>query len=173
MGLAQQGELLMKTGMRYHSNTSPLIIHLFEYMLTINILPKYPGWDEASKSILKYCNECFDVIKPEKIKHIKLRYINKITKKNEKEELRIWLKPNDYIPKHTLIASDISYNFSFSKNENNKSLIALKSIDNKNVLFDINCTRYGDINLEKNTLSEVINNLHENIKNIFSISIKK
>lgn len=84
--------------MRYKNPDANLLIQLSEGVLTINVLPVYPGWKQMEQGILFAWGKALDVIRPSAVNRIGLRYINFIPRRNPDETAGDWLQGNDYIP---------------------------------------------------------------------------
>ena len=87
--------------MRYVSERST-IIQLSDSSVTINVLPKYAGWNQMSEDIRYAWSKVMDVVKPHEISSIGLRYINRFEREKSDETLRDWIVPTDYVPQAIL-----------------------------------------------------------------------
>ena len=162
---------------RYKHKSVPLILQLTENILTINVLPDYPGWEIMSKFILDYWKKFYYVINPEQIIRIGLRYINRIERKKADELPEIWLKTSDYIPKAVLSSrAEFISHLDFYKDKN-RIKVTLAEINNeilnkKDIMFDIDCIAQKTIKIddEKDIVNE-INILHDMAWEVFSASL--
>lgn len=76
--------------MRFKRKDRPLMLQLGPNVFTVNILPKYPGWDSM--------RQVREALKPAKNMRIGLRYINKLTVTDINETPGEWFKTSDYLP---------------------------------------------------------------------------
>lgn len=87
---------------RYVHKDKPLQLQLSEAIFTINMLPKYPGWDSMKTEIEDQWGQAISVLKPAAVTRIGLRYINKIPRSNASDTPGDWLKENDYVSRAVL-----------------------------------------------------------------------
>jgi uncharacterized protein (TIGR04255 family) len=83
---------------RFKHATRPLLLQLGENVFTVNLLPKYPGWDTMREDVLKAWKQAQETLQPAKVTRIGLRYINRIERESQEDRPANWLKPTDYIP---------------------------------------------------------------------------
>ncbi|HWS84831.1 MAG TPA: TIGR04255 family protein [Ktedonobacteraceae bacterium] len=83
---------------RFKHSTRPLILQLGEDFLSISTLPPYRGWKVMRRDALAAWQQVEEVLQPEVINRIGIRYINRIEKETEQDHLGTWLVANDYIP---------------------------------------------------------------------------
>jgi len=72
--------------------------------LTINVLPKYEGWQQMKADILQAWRWAQETFGPADVKRIGLRYINFIPRSDDNEPPITWLAPNDYVSKAVLMS---------------------------------------------------------------------
>lgn len=83
---------------RYQSRERPFLLQLSESTFSVNVLPEYPGWQAVKGVAASAWKRVFDVVRPEVITRIGLRYINRIERSMTGETLEAWITPNDYVP---------------------------------------------------------------------------
>lgn len=83
---------------RFKHGTRPLILQLAEDSLSVSTLSPYQGWEIMRHDVLAAWQRVEDVLQPELINRIGLRYINRINKETEQDHLSRWFIANDYIP---------------------------------------------------------------------------
>jgi len=93
-----------RSRMRFSHKARPLLLQLTENILTVNLLPTYPGWDQMRADVLGAWSHALVVMKPERVTRIGLRYINRIPRSSAVEDIGAWLKPTNYIPPGVLQA---------------------------------------------------------------------
>ncbi len=90
--------------MRYRHASRNLLLQLSPDVLTINVLPKYAGWQQMKTDILQAWQWAQETFGLADVKRIGLRYINFIPRSEENEAPIIWLAPNDYVGKAALMS---------------------------------------------------------------------
>jgi len=83
---------------RFKHGTRPLMLQLAENSLSISTLSPYQGWEVMRRDVLAAWQRVEEVLQPEIIDRIGLRYINQIEKETEQDRPSTWLVANDYIP---------------------------------------------------------------------------
>ena len=83
---------------RFKHGTRPLILQLAEDSLSISTLSPYQGWEVMRRDVLSAWQRVKEVLQPEVINRIGLRYINRITKETTQDRPGTWFVANDYIP---------------------------------------------------------------------------
>ena len=85
--------------MRYRHQSRPLLIQLSPHTLTVNVLPKYEGWETMRHDVVTAWEELCSVLPGvPKVVRVGLRYINFIPRESEEETPGAWIVPSDYIP---------------------------------------------------------------------------
>ncbi|MBA2395332.1 MAG: TIGR04255 family protein [Ktedonobacteraceae bacterium] len=82
---------------RFKHDTRPLILQLAEDSLSISTLSPYQGWETMRHDVLAAWQRVEEVLQPEEINRIGLRYINRINKETAQERPSAWFVANDYI----------------------------------------------------------------------------
>jgi uncharacterized protein (TIGR04255 family) len=88
--------------MRYRHKARPLTWQLSDTILTINILPKYPGWTQMRTDVLDAGDQLGRLLGPVGISRIGLRYINRLERMGAGEKPGDWLVSSDYLPRGVL-----------------------------------------------------------------------
>lgn len=88
--------------MRYRHKIRPLTWQLSERILTINILPKYPGWSQMRTDIQDAWSKLSGLLSPMGIGRIGLRYINRLERTRADEKPGDWIVASDYLPRGVL-----------------------------------------------------------------------
>jgi len=83
---------------RFKHATRPLCLQLGENVFTVNLLPKYPGWETMRKDVLKAWKQAQETLQPSTVTRIGLRFINCIERESQEDRPANWLKATDYIP---------------------------------------------------------------------------
>lgn len=95
-GLAQR-ILPSRTRFRYKHKTEPRLLQLAEKTFTLNVLPQYPGWDVMVEQLADTWKQASEVLAPERVNRIGLRYINRVPKESEGQTASDWFKATDYL----------------------------------------------------------------------------
>jgi len=90
--------------MRYRHQSKPLLLQLSESILTINLLPKYPGWKQMQSEILTAWTQLKQIAAPAQVTRIGLRYINLIPVIDDDTRLSDWFATNQYVASSVLSA---------------------------------------------------------------------
>ncbi len=154
------------------------LIQVFPYMISINELGKYPGWKTFSKDILFAWNCIEKMFSILCIKHISLRYINLIPRKDADEPLSQWLQPNRYYPDGILDSVTGFVSRSEFNIEQSKRLIvtiaeALQKNNEKGFIFDIHTTTQADQMTNWESILSKIESSHDLISDVFTSSIAR
>lgn len=82
---------------RFKHGTRPLILQLAEDSLSVSTLSPYQGWEMMRHDVLAAWQRVEEVLQPEVINRIGLRYINRINKETAQDRPGTWFVANDYI----------------------------------------------------------------------------
>ncbi|MFH1943049.1 MAG: TIGR04255 family protein [bacterium] len=164
--------------MRYIDKSGKLLFHLSQDMFTINVLPKYQGWENMNMAILNIMGKLTSVIEMECFNRIGLRYINRIERINKDEIPTEWLSQSDYIPKSVLNSlTGFFHRLEVRKDSTNRFIVTLAETKNpsrehfNDIIFDIDCIIEKNIKAQKDSVLKEINSLHDLAWDIFSSSI--
>jgi uncharacterized protein (TIGR04255 family) len=97
-GGVSQKVLPPRSRVRFKHRERPLILQLIENVLTVNLLPRYPGWDRMSQDIIEAWGKARETLGPAGIARIGLRYINRIVRESEADRPGDWLRATGCIP---------------------------------------------------------------------------
>ena len=164
--------------MRYKHISRNLLIQFSKNILTVNVLPKYEGWEQMSADIFYAWGKVCGVIKPASITKIGLRYIDRIERTHPDEFPSEWLAPSDYIPKSALSSlPGFLYRLETRMNQDNKLIVTLgEPIDDSGrqsdaIVLDIDCIVEREIGVDNNAISQETEKLHDFAWQVFSASM--
>jgi uncharacterized protein (TIGR04255 family) len=154
------------------------LIQIFPHMLSVNELGKYPGWKIFSDDLFSAWNAVKKAFSVLDIKHIGLRYINLIPRKNAEEPLSQWLQPNRYYPDGILDSTTGFVSRSEFNIEESKRLIvtiaeAIQDNHEKGFIFDIDTVAQINEAMEWESIIEKIDSLHDLVSDVFFSSIAR
>lgn len=164
--------------MRYKHASRNLLLQLSSNTLTVNVLPKYPGWKMLSKDILNSWRQTRKAIKLESITRIGLRYINLIKRVHANEPPGDWLTPSDFIPMSVLSSlPGFLSRLETRTDVHNRAIVTLgemtMSADQSHnpIVLDIDCIVEKEIELHNDAITDELERLHDVVWNIFSASM--
>jgi len=150
----------------------PFLLQISDRTFSINSLPAYPGWDDLKAEAAVVWPKFLDIVKPEKITRIGMRYINRIQRRAEKEPPAYWFQPCDFLPTVLLKSEHGFVSRTESKlDAENKLLITLlhdRSGDHGSVIFDLDRIVEKEIKPDWQTIDSTIETLHNDIWDIFA-----
>lgn len=160
---------------RFKHSTRPLILQLAENSLSISTLPPYPGWHVMRNDVLSIWQRVADVLQPEVITRVGLRYINRIARETEQDHPGTWLTENDYIPKG-ILQSNPGFLLRLETRLNNENMLVITLGDTKSevdgpygaIIFDIDRIVEREMLSGPGALEQEINRLHAIIWEVFS-----
>ncbi len=160
---------------RFKHATRPLILQLTEHALSISALAPYQGWKVLQTDALAAWQRFEEVLKPESISRIGLRYINQIAKETDQEPLKNWLVANDYIPEGVLRSvPGVLLRVQVHLDAQNMLIITLGDTkagpesEHGTIIFDIDRITEREIGPEQDLLEQEMDRLHTDVWNIFS-----
>jgi uncharacterized protein (TIGR04255 family) len=148
------------------------LVQVFPHMLSVNELERYPGWKTFSDDLSFVWNSARKAFSISSIKHVGLRYINLIPRKNADEPLSQWLKPNKYYPDGILdsVTAFVSRS-EFSIEESKRLIVTIAEAAQKNhdkgFIFDIDTVFQINESMEWKSICEKITSLHDLISDVF------
>lgn len=164
--------------MRYKHASRNLLRQLSKNIITVNVLPKYPGWMQMSRDILDAWTQTREVIKPAGVTRIGLRYINRIERDYPDAPPGNWLAPSRYIPESVLLSlPGFLSRLETRTSQHNRLIVTLgdqtDSSDQENspIVLDIDCIIEKEIGIDNDAIVEEIELLHGNAWDIFSASM--
>ena len=163
---------------RYKHATRNLLLQLSESVLTINELPKYPGRDKMSEDVLYAWQKLREVIEPENIGRIGLRYINRIERTHPEERAGDWLKPSVSLAEYALSSvSGFLYRLQSLPDPNNRLIVTLGEAtevserSNKPIMLDIDRIVERTIDIHNDAIISEIIRLHDSVWDVFKASM--
>ncbi len=96
--LPQQQPLPPRISFRLKHAERPLLLQLSEQTFTINALRPYPGWEHVKAELGTVWPVVLEILKPEAVTRIGMRYINRIIRRTASEKPGYWLRACDFIP---------------------------------------------------------------------------
>ena len=89
--------------LRFRHASKPLYLQLANGLLTIHLLPKYPGWEAMKASILDAWAHAHRTFGPGTIQRgVVLRFINRIPRTKAREKPSEWFTAGPYVPQAVL-----------------------------------------------------------------------
>lgn len=176
-GRASQALLPPRHRMRYKHASRNLMLQLSQDILTVNILHKYPGWEQMCRDVLDAWQQVKAVIKPAEITRIGLRYINLIKRSQPDELPGDWLAPSGYIPKSVLSSLPGFLSRLETRTDPHNRLVvtlgeASASLEQSPgaIVFDIDCISEKSMGIDDNSITAEITRLHDIAWTIFTSS---
>lgn len=140
----------------------------------LSVLKNYQ-WEKFRDGFLDGWEKLNQCVKINRVKRIGLRYINHIPSLTGDESLNKWLKNEQYIPGDILKAkSNFVFNSEVSKDKKNILRINVGEVianTAKVILLDIDKINLENTDKDHTVLSQKLENLHNEIKAVFSSSI--
>ncbi len=162
---------------RFKHKVRPIILQLAENSFSVSILPPYQGWEVMSRDILAAWDQVLDVLNPEAINRVGLRYINRFTVETPEDGLGEWLKANYYIPE-SVLSSEPGFFLREQVRLDIENVLIITLGDTKTdlnngyraVVFDIDRIVEKDMPFEQAVFQRVLEQLHTDVWNVFSSS---
>jgi uncharacterized protein (TIGR04255 family) len=177
LGPAKFGQALLppRQRMRYKHASRPLLLQLAENLFTVNVLPKYPGWQTMRQDVRDTWSQAKQVLKPAYITRVGLRYINRIERSKSNEEPGEWLHAGDFIPAGILTSegSFLSRVESHIK-KHNRLIVTVAEILTEDptaarpIVFDIDRILENQRLVDDDILLKEIDALHEHVWQVFA-----
>lgn len=174
-GVFEQSLLPPLQMMRYkHMNEKKIFAQLTSEFISINILPKYPGWEVMESEILKIWSKAYSVISPEKITRLEVRFINRIERDSPNEKISEWIQSSDYVPKAVLnTPSQFALFVEFPGDSGIRVRVIVSELlheKTRPVMLDIDCFTMQILKPNGENLKSHINLLHDKIWDVFEAS---
>src|SRR5437773_5728918 len=159
---------------RYRHASRPLLLQLSENVFTVNVLPKYPGWDVMRHDVVSAWTTAKRVLHSTAVTRIGLRYINIIPRESPNERAGDWLKPTRYIPA-AILESNSGFLLRLEAHMGNENRVIVTLGDAPpeagsigSIVFDIDriVERGMDTSLE--VLEQQMNRLHDDVWEMLS-----
>ncbi len=160
--------------MRFKHKDLPLLLQLGPNVLTVNVLPIYPGWEDMRRRVLSAWQQACSALKPAKITQVGLRYINRIDEIDETGTPGDWFKPSDYLPAGVLQSKGSFLSRVESQiDSENRIVVTLAEVQSddqerkKGIVFDIDRIVEKELPIDDSVLLGEMDRLHEHIWEIF------
>lgn len=175
---AAQTLLPSQQRMRYRHASRNLVLQLSANILTVNELPKYPGWRQMRQDISEAWAQVCGAARPTDIARIGLRYINRIERTRPEEKAGDWLSPSDYIPVAALSSlPGFVSRLETRPSSNNRLIVTLGEAGNdsreglKAIVLDIDCIAERRLPADDDALLQEADNLHDVALTVFRASM--
>ncbi len=160
---------------RFRHATRPLVLQIAENTFSINILAPYPGWKDTRTYALATWQKVEDVLKPEIISRVGLRYINRIAKETAQDRPKDWLMATEYIPEG-ILHSEAGFLLRLQSHLNRENTLIITLGDTTPdaesihgaIIFDLDRTVEREIIAKQGILEDSMDLLHNDIWNVFS-----
>lgn len=160
---------------RFKHGTRPLIMQLGEESLSVSVLAPYQGWKMMMNDALSIWEQVKEVLHPETIIRIGLRFINRIDREVEQERPGDWFVANDYFPKVALNSEPgFLMRVQTRLDRENTLIVTLGDIGPESgnafgaFIFDIDRIVERELNTQQNILKQEIDRLHSDVWRVFS-----
>ncbi|MBI5877344.1 MAG: TIGR04255 family protein [Chloroflexi bacterium] len=163
--------------MRYRHANRNLLLQLSATILTVNVLPRYDGWDQMSRDVLDGWERVSRIVSPAMITRVGLRYINRIERSGPGQTLGDWLKANDYVPGAILSSMSGFFARVEASPETNRRLvvtvgeIARSDQSGADIILDLDSIIEKEMSPTVDTIAPIINVLHDAIWQVFATSM--
>lgn len=155
--------------MRYRHASRPLLLQLSENMFTVNVLPKYTGWQQMMADIAAYWSTLRGVIGPTEITRVGLRYINFVPIGSGEEQLSSWFAPNRYVAEAALQSRPSSSKVDVHIRDLTRVLVTLGEVihtEDESVhsfVLDIDAITSASAQGPEIDLLDTVKDLHDNV----------
>jgi uncharacterized protein (TIGR04255 family) len=159
---------------RFKHRTSPLILQLAENAFSMSTLSPYQGWEVMRDDTLAAWRQVEEVLMPEIITRVGLRYINRIEKETNQDHAGDWLVATDYIP-HGILSSEPGFLLRIQTHLNSENILIITLGDTESefegghgaIIFDIDRIVEREI-LPGQDLEQEMDRLHADVWDVFS-----
>ncbi len=163
---------------RYKHFAKNLLLQLAENVFTVNVLPKYPGWEQMRADVLDAWAQVCAVLQPAEITRIGLRYINSIERVHPSETAGDWLKASNYIPRAVLSSlPGFLCRMETRSSPQHRQIITLAEMEPEAghtvgaIALDIDCIMEKKLTIADKRVVMEISELHDTAWQIFAASI--
>lgn len=164
--------------MRFRHKDRPMLVQISQGMLSVNVLPRYPGWRQMSSDILDAWTRASDVVQPSRLCRIGLRYINRIQRTEPGQVAGDWFRPTRYVAQAALSSLPcLLSRLEMQQDQESRLIVTLGELPNgeplglRSFLFDVDCIAEKTIAADGPSLEAEIERLHETAWSVFSESI--
>lgn len=162
---------------RFKHKVRPIILQLAENSFSISTLPPYQGWEVMRNDILAAWEQVIDILAPEAINRMGLRYINRFMMGTPETRLGEWLRANYYIP-NSILHSKPGFFLREQVRLDTENVLIITLGDAKTdlnsgqgaVVFDIDRIVEKEMSLEQTIFQSVLEQLHTDVWDVFSSS---
>jgi uncharacterized protein (TIGR04255 family) len=160
---------------RFKHGTRPLILQLAENSLSSSSLAPYQGWEVMRRDVLAAWQRVEEVLQPEVINRIGLRYINRIEKETQQDRAGTWLVANDYISDGVL-RSEPGFLLREEVHLDTENILIITLGDPKSdvdighgaIIFDIDRIVEREVLARQGVLAQEMDRLHADVWKVFS-----
>lgn len=155
-----------------------LILQLGPGVFSVNLLPRYPGWDEMRRRFETGWDRLIAVIGPSTATRIGLRYVN-LLPAAPSEGVSDWLQPSDYLPPAIVDSKPgFFYRAQFRPNEECQVTVTLargsmtegpEGHGDEGIILDTHC--YSDRASGPDAVIAKVEGLHELAWRVFSSAL--
>lgn len=160
---------------RFRHKTRPLVLQLAETAFSVSVLPPYPGWEIMQADVLSAWRQVEEILKPEIIQRIGLRYINRLEKETRHDLPTNWLVATEYIPSGVLLSKPgFLLRLQTYLDTTNMLIVTLGDIKPEvaseygAIIFDIDRIVEQAMIPDQDVLGQVMDRLHTDVWNVFS-----
>lgn len=169
--------LIGQQRVRYRHRERNLLLQLSEEVLTVNILPKYPGWQSMLADVLWAWQALTEEVHPTAIRRLGLRYINRIPKTAPNQMASPWLGPSNYLAPAALTSlPGFLSRLESQRDQDTRLIVTLADTDQQDadqaaIIFDIDCVRERVLGVESSILEQELSALHDTAWQVFAASM--
>lgn len=163
--------------MKFKSKDGTRLIQLGPSSIAMFFLPKYPGWKLFHDEILFVWGKGVEVFGCNELSRIGLRYINRLPSLAKGTPLSNWLRSSEFIPKSVTGSKGSTFFRSETTEELGKQTVVTIGLqedslegDKLTYIFDIDCSKTGEITSSCDYISNTISLLHDRAWEVFSSS---
>lgn len=172
--MPQQQLLPPRISFRLKHRDRPIVVQLSEQTFTINALRPYPGWERVKAELRNVWPLVLEIIGPEAVTRIGMRYTNRVMRRRGDEEPGYWLRCCAFVPT-ALMNSGPGYQLQLQTrvgpHDRSILIIAHDQTDQKELhgamILDIDRITERQLEPPWTTLEPVVEMLHEEVWKIF------
>lgn len=161
--------------MRYKRRDNMMLLQLAADFLTVNLLPRYPGWAVMRSATLEAWERLSKALEPSAIVRIGLRYINRIELADAAESPGGWLAPSDYLAAAAVCsAPGLLYRLECRPEAHTSLIVTLGEVrqpEPRALIFDIDCVSDREHPPKAESVGSTIDALHRQAWQVFSASM--
>lgn len=174
-GAVGQAPFIPQQIVRYRHANRNVLLQLSPEFLTVNQLPRYPGWMTMRQDVLNAWAKAAAVLQPAGVARVALRYINRIPRRSPDERPHVWIAPSMYVPE-ALVRSSPGFLFRLDARQEDglRFVVTLgEALDPREnaILFDIDYACEKELPPNGEGLASEIDRLHECVWKVFASSM--